>query len=125
MNFNHADLALGTTVSLDSRDVMKDDSIALPPYSLFGIIPLKMSIWIYFCLSFVFVEATYLSSLALRYTSFFSASMLDNVSIFAAIIASRLILKRRYSWKHILSSYLLSWCRSEHVIRNREKPSRL
>ena len=98
---NPDDLALGKSVSLDSQELRRDNPSPPAPHSLFRI-PLNLPMWIYFSLSLVLVEATYVSSLALRYTTFFSASMLDNTNIFAAMVASRLILKRRYSWKHIL-----------------------
>lgn len=104
---NPDDLALGKSVSLDSHELRRDDAYPSPQltvsHSLFRI-PLNIPIWIYFCLAFLLVEATYVSSLALKYTTLSSASMLDNVNIFAAMVASRIILKRRYSWKHILGA---------------------
>ena len=98
---NPDDLALGKSVSLDSQENR------MPPTShLLFRIPLNLPIWVYFSLSFVLFEATYVLSLALRYTSFFSASMLDNTNIFAAMAASRLFLKKRYSRKHFLGAFI-------------------
>lgn len=105
---NPSDLALGKSISLDSYDVKKahNDSALLSPYSLFGVIPINAPIWLYFLFAVISAEAMYASFLALRYTSFMSASLLDNVNIFAAMIASRIILKRRYNWRHILGALI-------------------
>jgi len=79
---------------------------SFPSYSLFGFISLHLPVWIYAIIAIIFVEASFFATLALRYTSFFSASILDNVNIFAAMISSRFMLRRIYSWGHIIGAVI-------------------
>lgn len=112
-HINPADLVLGASLSLDSHRGVNaintgtgtsTGTSQVKHHSLCGLIHISIPLWVYFIVSLLFVEATYLSTLALRYTSLASAGMLDNINIFAAMIASRIILKRRYSWKHMLGA---------------------
>mmetsp|Transcript_18456 Transcript_18456/g.27679 ORF Transcript_18456/g.27679 Transcript_18456/m.27679 type:complete len:536 (-) Transcript_18456:2056-3663(-) len=112
------DLALGQSVSLDSQDLRREmhdssnkntnsaDPSTLTPHSLFGIINLHAPLWAYFIIAVISVQATTFASYAMRYTSLMSASVLDNSNIFAAIIGSRMILKRRYSFFHLLGALI-------------------
>ncbi len=105
-NITPGNLALGQSVSLDSQEVRNDNSSPSPSHTLFGLVQLSLPMWVYGLVAFFFVEATFFASLSLRYTSYFSAAILDNINIFAAMIASRLMLKRRYSWRHILGAFI-------------------
>ncbi len=62
--------------------------------------------WAYALLALVSAEATYLSFLAYKYTSLPSASLLDNTNIIAAMLGSRIILKRRYRAAHIIGALI-------------------
>ena len=95
------DLALGKTVSLDSQ---KQSSSS--PHTFLGCVQLNVPWWAYFIFSFITVEATYFTFLSYKYTTLMSAALLDNFNIFAAMIASRLILKRRYSWRHLTGVFI-------------------
>lgn len=71
-----------------------------------GFLQLNAQWWAYAAFAFVSVEASYLTFLAYRYTTLPSAALLDNTNILAAMIGSRIILKRRYSAKHILGALI-------------------
>ncbi len=111
MQMQQGDLALGKSISLDSHELRRvqdakannADPSSLAPYSLFGI-NIHAPIWAYFIIAVISVQATTFASYAMRYTSLMSASVLDNSNIFAAMIGSRIILKRRYSLFHILGA---------------------
>ena len=120
----NANAALGSSFSLDSSDGQEDrrqrnssgmdengseSEIVLPPGShsmCCGILPLNVPWWSYAIFAFILVEASYFTFLAYRYTTLPSAALLDNTNILAAMIGSRLILKRRYSWTHVLGAMI-------------------
>ncbi len=112
------DLALGKSISLDTTSF---GPASASPHSLFGYIPLKVPWWVYFIIAFLSVEATYCITLAYRYTSFMSASLLDNFNIFAAMIGSKFFLKRRYSWKHVVGAIICILGGTLNVIGDYEK----
>ncbi len=62
--------------------------------------------WAYALLALISAEATYLSFLAYKYTSLPSASLLDNTNIIAAMLGSRIILKRKYRATHIIGALI-------------------
>ena len=118
--------ALGSSFSLDSTDGQEDrrqsnlsgidekdngteSVIVLPPGShsmCCGVLPLNVPWWSYAIFAFILVEASYFTFLAYRYTTLPSCALLDNTNILAAMIGSRLILKRRYSWTHVLGAMI-------------------
>lgn len=71
-----------------------------------GLLQINAQWWSYAIFAFVSVEASYLTFLAYRYTTLPSAALLDNTNILAAMIGSRIILKRRYSPMHILGALI-------------------
>jgi len=120
-----ANAALGSSFSLDGQEdgqqqqqqgnssgIDENDpglESVLPPKShsmCCGILPLNVPWWSYAIFAFILVEASYFTFLAYRYTTLPSASLLDNTNILAAMIGSRLILKRRYSWTHVLGAMI-------------------
>mmetsp|Transcript_1723 Transcript_1723/g.2275 ORF Transcript_1723/g.2275 Transcript_1723/m.2275 type:complete len:521 (-) Transcript_1723:3444-5006(-) len=115
---NADNLSLGQSVSIDSFDHRNDiptsehteeaAAATTHPQLFWGRfqIQLTLSNWVYFFLALVLVEATYFGYLALSYTDFMSAAILDNLNIVAAMVMSRLILKRRYSWSHVLGALI-------------------
>jgi solute carrier family 35 protein F1/2 len=89
----------------ESKDF--DESQIVSTYSMCcGILQLNVQWWSYAVFAFVSVEASYLTFLAYRYTTLPSAALLDNTNILAAMIGSRIILKRRYSSSHILGALI-------------------
>jgi len=65
---------------------------------------LKTPWWKYLLFAFLDVEANYFTYLALRYSSIKSVTLLDTLAIPAAMISSRFVLKRQYSWTHIFGA---------------------
>lgn len=55
-------------------------------------------------LALLSAEAAFFTFLAYKYTSLPSASLLDNVNILAAMVGSRILLKRKYRLSHILGA---------------------
>jgi len=97
----------GNSSGIDENDPGSES--VLPPKShsmCCGILPLNVPWWSYAIFAFILVEASYFTFLAYRYTTLPSASLLDNTNILAAMIGSRLILKRRYSWTHVLGAMI-------------------
>jgi len=81
------------------------------PYKLYGPyklpctrLLLKTPWWKYLLFAFLDVEANYFTYLALRYSSIKSVTLLDTLAIPAAMISSRFVLKRQYSWTHIFGA---------------------
>ena len=120
---NASDMALGTSVSLDIMDVHNqngnenenDDSSntgdnaesVITPHSMcFGCLRINVPWWAYATFALISVESSYFTFLAYRYTTLPSAALLDNTNILAAMIASKIILKRRYSRTHILGAMI-------------------
>jgi solute carrier family 35 protein F1/2 len=56
----------------------------------------------YFVVAFIEAQAYYLLFLAFRYTSFTFVYISDALAIPSAMIFSRVIMKKRYSWTHLL-----------------------
>lgn len=111
------DLALGSSISLDSADILRSNSTKTfnhrdpdeenkPHSTCCGLLPLAVPWWAYALFSWILVEASYFTFLALRYTTLPSAALLDNTNIFAAMVGSKFILKRRYSGTHILGAII-------------------
>jgi len=110
-DFDPNQLALGREVSITSINISEqNDHIELPAPSSHtmccGCIKLNMPWWAYALFAFVSVEASYFTFLAFKYTTLPSASLLDNVNIFAAMLGSKLILRRRYNAAHILGAII-------------------
>lgn len=84
-----------------------ESQITTPAFSMCcGLLEMNAQWWSYAVFAFVSVEASYLTFLAYRYTTLPSAALLDNTNILAAMIGSRIILKRRYSLTHILGALI-------------------
>jgi solute carrier family 35 protein F1/2 len=62
---------------------------------------LKTPWWKYLLFAFLDVQANYFTYLALKFSSIKSVTLLDTLAIPAAMISSRVVLKRQYSWTHI------------------------
>lgn len=62
---------------------------------------LHVPIWIYFIIALLDLEANYLTITAYRYTSITSVSLLDALTIPAAMISSRILLQRKYKLRHL------------------------
>mmetsp|Transcript_10533 Transcript_10533/g.15657 ORF Transcript_10533/g.15657 Transcript_10533/m.15657 type:complete len:428 (+) Transcript_10533:302-1585(+) len=62
---------------------------------------LHAPIWIYFIIALLDLEANYLTITAFRYTSITSVSLLDALTIPAAMISSRFLLARKYQSRHL------------------------
>ena len=112
-DFDPNHLALGREVSITSIKIpesKEDDHVDLPaPLShsmCCGCMKLNMPWWVYAVLALISVEASYFTFLAYKYTTLPSASLLDNVSIFAAMLGSKIILRRRYSLTHVLGAII-------------------
>jgi solute carrier family 35 protein F1/2 len=117
---NENDLALGESTSIDSSsEILRststrsfgsknvDESQTSEPHTICcRLISVSLPWWVYAGFACVLVEASFFTFLAYRYTSLTSASILDNTNIFAAMIGSRIILKRRYSTTHILGALI-------------------
>uniref|UniRef100_A0A7S3V4F0 EamA domain-containing protein n=1 Tax=Chaetoceros debilis TaxID=122233 RepID=A0A7S3V4F0_9STRA len=105
-----ADLALGTSVSIDSidardrRSMYKKDEMKVTSYHIAGFINISCPWWVYAMLALLSAEAAFFTFLAYKYTSLPSASLLDNVNILAAMVGSRILLKRKYRLSHILGA---------------------
>lgn len=63
---------------------------------------LHVPVWIYCFIAFFDLQANYLTITAFRYTSITSVSLLDALTIPAAMISSRILLQRIYNMKHVL-----------------------
>lgn len=111
------DIALGRSTSVDSSlDVYNRNSKNSPEQSQIqvprshslccGLISLNAPWWAYAIFACILVQASFFTYLALKFTTLPSASLLDNTNIFAAMVGSRLILKRRYSATHILGAII-------------------
>jgi len=129
-----SNLSLGDSISMDSMDAEVNhrqrqhgtftnsnsnttsstspssaSEISLTPKShsmCCGVLSLNLPWWSYAAFAFIGVEASYFTFLAYRYTTLPSAALLDNTNILAAMIGSRLILKRRYSATHVLGALI-------------------
>jgi len=96
------DIVDGKITKSSSKEIDTDEQSDEPKYSLcFGLLPISASPWTYFILSFLDVEANYLTFLSFRYTTFTSISIFDSLSIPSAMLLSRLMLGRRYLAAHI------------------------
>jgi solute carrier family 35 protein F1/2 len=62
--------------------------------------------WKYLLLSILDMEGNYLTYLALKYTSLKSASLLDTMSIPAAMLASYMCLRKCYSGEHLTGAFI-------------------
>jgi drug/metabolite transporter (DMT)-like permease len=67
-------------------------------------VQLKTPWWKYLLFAFLDVQANYFTYLALKYSSIKSVTLLDTLAIPAAMISSRLVLRRQYSWTHIIGA---------------------
>jgi solute carrier family 35 protein F1/2 len=65
---------------------------------------LKTPWWKYLLFAFLDVQANYFTYLALKFSSIKSVTLLDTLAIPAAMISSRVVLKRQYSWTHIFGA---------------------
>lgn len=89
----------------DENSPGKSNSPPTSPYSMFfGLIPLHNPWWVYAGFAFISVQGSYVAFLAYKYTTLPSASLLDNVNIIAAMVGSRILLRRRYSKYHIIGA---------------------
>jgi Permeases of the drug/metabolite transporter (DMT) superfamily len=110
-NADHAGKRTMDPAVSESQDVGAKDfdesQITTPAFSMCcGLLEMNAQWWSYAVFAFVSVEASYLTFLAYRYTTLPSAALLDNTNILAAMIGSRIILKRRYSLTHILGALI-------------------
>jgi solute carrier family 35 protein F1/2 len=71
-----------------------------------GVLSLNLEWWCYAAFALIAVEASYFTFLAYRYTTLPSCALLDNTNILAAMIGSRIILKRKYSATHVLGALI-------------------
>ena len=67
-----------------------------------GTLYLRQPYYIYFFMALLDVEANYVTILAYRYTTLTSITLFDALAIPAAMIISRIFLRRKYSWVHLL-----------------------
>lgn len=82
----------------------KDDEKATIYSLCFGCIRVHAPVWVYFIRGLLDVEANYLTFLGYRYTTFSSASLFDSLAIPSAMVASRLILGRKYRMAHLIGA---------------------
>ncbi|KAL7460073.1 hypothetical protein ACHAXS_000539 [Conticribra weissflogii] len=69
---------------------------------LFGIFTIQAKWWYYFTVAFIEAQAYYFIFLAFRYTSFTIVYVSDALAIPAAMIFTKLIMKRSYLWTHLI-----------------------
>lgn len=65
-------------------------------------VPLHAPLRNYFLVAFLHVEGNYLFFLSLRFTTFTSVTLFANLAVPAAMVFSRLLLRRRYGIAHLL-----------------------
>ena len=82
----------------------KDDEKKTQHSLCFGYIRIHAPVWVYFIRGLLDVEANYFTFLGYRYTTFSSASLFDSLAIPSAMIASRLILGRKYHMAHLIGA---------------------
>ena len=73
------------------------------PYSLFGWLPLHLSLRTYALIALIDVYANYTTILAFKYTTITSVSLFDALAIPSAIFVSRVFFARRYTKVHLLA----------------------
>jgi solute carrier family 35 protein F1/2 len=64
--------------------------------------PLHASPWAYLGIAILDVEANYATVMSFKYTTLTSAAVFDNMAIPSAMVLSRLFLKRKYVWLHLV-----------------------
>lgn len=94
---------------------------ALPYSMLFGLIPLHNPWWVYAGFGLISVQGSYVAFLAYKYTTLPSASLLDNVNIIAAMVGSKLLLRRRYTKFHIVGALVCCLGVAMNIVSDIEK----
>ncbi|KAL3938072.1 MAG: hypothetical protein SGBAC_006939 [Bacillariaceae sp.] len=69
-------------------------------HTFFGLFPMHKPMWHYCMLAFIDVEANAITAFSFQYTTLTSITLFDNLAIPTAMVLSRCLFSRKYTWVH-------------------------